>query len=1187
MRVPEEKDEKMRQAFLKLLRLSGKNRQLAEAYLDMGRPENPEILKEVESADFLSVVPSFMPDNAKYPDRLRKKSRKEELGRFVKFLVAVGGSTAWRALSGDYIVRVEAVDELLSFCTGEHADDQKAAVRAGMCVFSLYRGQTEGTRKLCMQGRDDPGLFLRAAEFCRDCDGYASTGKRSHARLLLTAMYLHHTAEAGAETVERFWNNMLCALADLAAFESYELKTLQTFARTANRDTPFPQRILSLFHGRRNGINPAWFTACVFLALPHSGKFEILLRMMVAVDCRSMGRNLALDVCMGITEEDWFQARMDETEEMLPILDEAYILWALQAGCGKVTARMAVKSPEGIRKAVSGADSKQYRQLMEIVREANPALYRELQVSEREMLLGKIASELLLRCYSQRDAARRYLLGECAVEELDRCMDEWEDISPDEKRYGKIALLWEMGEKSMYCRAVILEALWKDTAWFSAWPSCPEPDSGTESRDSQDGSLLSSGKQIEGLLRMMEEEKVPLKMQVQALAGICDGIKEKMEKKASVDFCVEVFAGRRQREETGQWMAGMKEAVSQGKGSSRCFGLRVLEKLDSDAWKDSMLSCAEDGSKEVRRLFLEACRTHGEWSSEILALLQAKKPKAREAAVLALGEWGQPAFLEDVKKALGQEKNKKVLSLLQELAEELEMAEAEGGQAQNAMKTEERLAAEIFKGGRKRKTEWLQRVELPEVHRAGGGAASGEYIFAILASYGDMEVPGINPDAQKLAEPLVPEELSLWMRAVYEEWLRTGAEAKKRWVLYAVSIHGGAAMVPVLSRQIGDWAEHSRGAIAAEAVNALALNGSREALHEVDRMAGKCKFRQVRNAAGKALSCAAAQLGISREELEDRLVPDLGFDQKMERHLDYGSRSFTVRLTQGMELEIWGSNGKLFKNLPAPGKQDDAGKAKSAEEELKQLKKQLKAIAATQKPRLEQALRTSRCWQIGKWKELFVRNPAMHPFATGLVWGIYDRGVLQESFRYMEDGSFNTADEREYRLDGISSETAVIGLVHPLELSEQDLAAWKGQLQEYEVTQPFVQLGRPVYRIAQGEAEGTAYMRFEGRELEAVALSVKLLGAGWFRGKVLDGGFFRNFYRSDGRFGAELTFSGTSVGYENGEVTVECLYFYRFKKAAGESPEMFRAEDRCRPEEVEPRYFSEVALQVAGIVGMQ
>ena len=47
------------------------------------------------------------------------------------------------------------------------------------------------------------------------------------------------------------------------------------------------------------------------------------------------------------------------------------------------------------------------------------------------------------------------------------------------------------------------------------------------------------------------------------------------------------------------------------------------------------------------------------------------------------------------------------------------------------------------------------------------------------------------------------------------------------------------------------------------------------------------------------------------------------------------------------------------------------------------------------------------------WEKLFVENPIMHNFSLGLVWGVYEDGELKDTFRYMEDGSFNTVDEED------------------------------------------------------------------------------------------------------------------------------------------------------------------------------
>ena len=71
-------------------------------------------------------------------------------------------------------------------------------------------------------------------------------------------------------------------------------------------------------------------------------------------------------------------------------------------------------------------------------------------------------------------------------------------------------------------------------------------------------------------------------------------------------------------------------------------------------------------------------------------------------------------------------------------------------------------------------------------------------------------------------------------------------------------------------------------------------------------------------------------LGLTREQPEDKIVPNLGFDEHMQRRFDYGTRSFTVTITPALGVEIFDENGKKLKNIPTPGAKDDAEKAAAA-----------------------------------------------------------------------------------------------------------------------------------------------------------------------------------------------------------------------------------------------------------------
>ena len=204
----------------------------------------------------------------------------------------------------------------------------------------------------------------------------------------------------------------------------------------------------------------------------------------------------------------------------------------------------------------------------------------------------------------------------------------------------------------------------------------------------------------------------------------------------------------------------------------------------------------------------------------------------------------------------------------------------------------------------------------------------------------------------------------------------------------------------------------------------------------------------------------------------------------------------------------------------------------------------------------------------------------MHQFAIGLIWGIYEGERLVQSFRYMEDGSFNTQDEEEYTLpDG-----ARISLVHPIELTDEEKAAWREQLSDYEITQPIDQIDRAVYDRTEEEANHKSLERFGGYVLNDFSLNGKLIGLGWYRGSVQDAGGFHTYYREDPEvgIGVELHFSGAYVGLMDEDVTIYDVRFYKAGSVARGSYVYDEADKEKAYElkDVPARYFSEIVLQL-------
>jgi len=659
-------------------------------------------------------------------------------------------------------------------------------------------------------------------------------------------------------------------------------------------------------------------------------------------------------------------------------------------------------------------------------------------------------------------------------------------------------------------------------------------------------------------------------------------------------------------DQTARWLGtqpeeALRQAVEKGSAFARCAAVQVLARRGD---VEALLPLAGDGSKQTRMLVVNALASFGQekGGQAALTLLQAKKASQRETGLTVIDLLNQNThgkFVQtcrpQLEQALEKEKSDKLAGVLRRL---LGVPQEDGSAPTGELMGDPVAAA--LKGGKKRKVQWVLDAQLPPVQNRDGTPAQEDRLAAMMVCVQEYDpsaartlatARGLSQamsqtleeksqaavraldTARALARDLEPKSLESYAAAVYDHWMEGGAPSKQKWVLTFASLFGGRDMVDVLKRQIQQWPQEARGAIACEAVYALALSPEPEGLLLVDSISRKFKFKQVKTAAGAALGSAAKALGLSPEELADRIVPDLGLNQRGERTFDYGPRSFTVTLTPALELEVRTQDGKKLKTLPAPGKQDDPALAGASNQQFKVLKKQIKATVTTQALRLEQALSAARTWTGTAWRALFVQKPVMRQFAIGLVWGVYEEEKLSACFRYLEDGSFSTVDEEEYDL----ADEARVGLVHPVELSEEELSAWQGQLEDYEIKQPIPQLTRPVARVEPDHAGDTALESFGGKVLSSLSLSGKLLGMGWYRSGAEDAGIFYSFYREDGPIGVRLNFSGAFIGGEDSEVEVWDAEFYRGHGYAG----LQNQKDRLVPlGQVPPRLYSEIVYQL-------
>lgn len=607
----------------------------------------------------------------------------------------------------------------------------------------------------------------------------------------------------------------------------------------------------------------------------------------------------------------------------------------------------------------------------------------------------------------------------------------------------------------------------------------------------------------------------------------------------------------------------------------------AIKTMDSDAekFKTKLLSCVNDSSKKVRNE-LASVLVKQDWHDDIASLLKDKKGTVRELALEVIGRQGANAYANELNAALEVEKSDKIRTYIGVL---LDSAPSNTGFSQLDI---DKQVSKLAKSAKSSKLRFLFNDTLKTVHKLDGTEATEEPV-ALVMCYAGMTSPARSALADSIAANLNQKDLEEFSADIFARWYDDGAQTKFKSALYFCAIHGGQKMVDTLIRNIKEWSEAMRSAIAAETVFALALNGSNEALMNVDNMSRKFKNKRVRAAAVEAMAAAADTLGITSEELADRIVPDLGFDRNLCRVFDYGKRQFNVYLKPSLEMEVF-SGDKQIKTLPKPGTTDDKEIAEAAFNEFKEVKKQLKNVVAAQRSRLEYVLMCDRKWTSENWEKLFVGNAVMHCFAVGLIWGIYENGSLKDTFRYMDDGSFTTADGDEFTLPN----DAQIGLVHPLELTEEQIAVWKEQLSDYELTQPFDQLGRMVFRPEDKELPCNSLTRFEDTTVNSVAMINKMTKNGWYKGDAEDAGYFYYFYREDVKsrtlnadgsttyegWGSLLVHSGASTviyDFDGEEVTLKEVVFFK----AGHIPNYCGNHDGwVKISDVDPRYFSETML---------
>jgi Leucine-rich repeat (LRR) protein len=552
----------------------------------------------------------------------------------------------------------------------------------------------------------------------------------------------------------------------------------------------------------------------------------------------------------------------------------------------------------------------------------------------------------------------------------------------------------------------------------------------------------------------------------------------------------------------------------------------LLAPLDYSKYYDKVWEIAQS---EFRKISETACLALARLDAKIVLpkakeLLSAKKANQRQSGALILTLLKVSEAKEILKGLLDSEGSDDVRDLavdkLFEDPKQISVAEAI------------LRVASAKKRGKldKPAVKWLDDANLPPLKWSDGKKLDLDTVRFLF--YRQSRADGIfaDPEARDVY-PLIDRKSSgdFAVNLLDLAFKNGGISAKTRFAIAPVGMLGDERVIAPIEKVavVGT----NPGACAA-----LGLLGSFEAARALDRIRKvfRIKYPNVRQAAQEAFTAIADKLGKTPFELSDLMVPDFSL-KNGRRPFPVGADKLELVLTADRSFELVDAKGKSLKSLP---------KAATAQQkdELKNLRQSLAEAARQLGSNLEYYLIVQRRWSAADWQAFFTGNPLAAAFASGLVWGIYQANALKSSFRIQPDGSFAGYDGKSVTL----GKDAAVGIVHPLELSPADRAAWHTALASVE--QPFPQIDRPVFAVSDQDREKTFSFAFEDQRLNALSFKSRAERRGWRRGSVVDSGEVSAYRKSWPYHNLEsfLRLDGMNVRAEyDSETTLEDFFFVK------------------------------------------
>ncbi|MGE3805249.1 MAG: DUF4132 domain-containing protein [Gemmataceae bacterium] len=301
-----------------------------------------------------------------------------------------------------------------------------------------------------------------------------------------------------------------------------------------------------------------------------------------------------------------------------------------------------------------------------------------------------------------------------------------------------------------------------------------------------------------------------------------------------------------------------------------------------------------------------------------------------------------------------------------------------------------------------------------------------------------------------------------------------------------------------------------------------------------------------------ALTELAEKIGVDRDELGDDGLPTFDFTEFGKLTRDFGDVRAELSITKGRAVQLeWSKAGKPVKSVPAAVKRDQGEDVETLKATVKGVREALSGLSG----RLEASFLSQRKWQLEPWRKHLIEHPVAGVLGRKLIWCFADS--KQTRLVCWRKGGLIGQDGQKVNV----SKSGTVSLWHPLDASADEVLSWRERLEADDVTQPFKQAHREIYKLTDAERRTSTYSnRFAAHIVRQAQFRQLAKARGWKSDLVgpWDGGAHKRAERRLRRWGlrAEFWISGAGDDFQTGYtyVATDQVRFYPLAARDNDTP---------------------------------